>query len=453
MKILITSDNHLGYNETDNIRCNDSFRTFEEILMAGRDETVDFIIQGGDLFHYNKPSRNTYKKTFELLKKYNKNINKTENQLRFSNLKVELNKTNISNLRPFLSIHGNHDDPSGYNSVSPMDVLHSTGLLYYFGKTNRIDQINIKPILIEKESAKVAVYGLGHIKDRRLYRIIMQNRIHFEPVSNDYYKILVVHQNRVCRKEEYFPEEKIPSFFNLVIFGHEHLSEKIRGKYFDIIQVGSSVRTSLSMDERGSKYVYFLDVEENKCKISRKELKSVRYFHINTFSVSNTDIDKNLKKIVSDAVNECYKKRTNDLLPLLRLRLETTEHLKYDKKSLFSMVENKIANPVDFIKIRKIEVNSGNETIKPVFEKSSGFTDIYKSILKTMSINTFSDSKAVDALDLYIEKNDKKAFNDLIYKNMDDLLKNINIEDLGAESIDEIIQTAKLKAHKKNEGL
>lgn len=31
-RILITTDNHIGYKENDNIRCNDALSSFEEVL-------------------------------------------------------------------------------------------------------------------------------------------------------------------------------------------------------------------------------------------------------------------------------------------------------------------------------------------------------------------------------------------------------------------------------------
>jgi hypothetical protein len=40
IKILITSDNHVGYNEKDEIRGGDSFHTFEEVLKIAADEKV-----------------------------------------------------------------------------------------------------------------------------------------------------------------------------------------------------------------------------------------------------------------------------------------------------------------------------------------------------------------------------------------------------------------------------
>lgn len=48
----------------------DSFITFEEILKYGKDNEVDFILLGGDLFHDTKPTQTTLLKCVELLRKY-----------------------------------------------------------------------------------------------------------------------------------------------------------------------------------------------------------------------------------------------------------------------------------------------------------------------------------------------------------------------------------------------
>ena len=59
MKILLSTDNHLGYLERDPIRGNDSFAAFEEVLSLARLHKVDLVLLSGDLFHDNKPSRKT----------------------------------------------------------------------------------------------------------------------------------------------------------------------------------------------------------------------------------------------------------------------------------------------------------------------------------------------------------------------------------------------------------
>lgn len=43
MRVLIATDNHLGYGEKDPIRGNDSFATFEEILQIASKEQVSLL--------------------------------------------------------------------------------------------------------------------------------------------------------------------------------------------------------------------------------------------------------------------------------------------------------------------------------------------------------------------------------------------------------------------------
>ena len=57
LRIMISTDNHLGYNELDPIRGNDSFNTFEEVLSLAKKNDSDFLLLAGDLFHENRPSR------------------------------------------------------------------------------------------------------------------------------------------------------------------------------------------------------------------------------------------------------------------------------------------------------------------------------------------------------------------------------------------------------------
>lgn len=56
-----------GVWEKDEIRKNDSFRTFKEIFELANDQKVDMVLLGGDLFHDNKPSRSTLVRAVEIL--------------------------------------------------------------------------------------------------------------------------------------------------------------------------------------------------------------------------------------------------------------------------------------------------------------------------------------------------------------------------------------------------
>jgi double-strand break repair protein MRE11 len=56
--------------EKEEDRRDDSFRAFEEILQLAKQQNVDMLLLGGDLFHDNKPSRTTINRTIQLMNKY-----------------------------------------------------------------------------------------------------------------------------------------------------------------------------------------------------------------------------------------------------------------------------------------------------------------------------------------------------------------------------------------------
>ena len=70
MRILISSDSHLGYAETDQVRRDDSFVAFEEVLENAVKSNADFVLLGGDSFHENKPTRDTVYRSISSLRKY-----------------------------------------------------------------------------------------------------------------------------------------------------------------------------------------------------------------------------------------------------------------------------------------------------------------------------------------------------------------------------------------------
>ena len=70
MRILIATDNHLGYADKTPEKEDDSFDTFEEILQIALEQEVDFVLLGGDLFHENKPSRQTEMRAIQVTNKH-----------------------------------------------------------------------------------------------------------------------------------------------------------------------------------------------------------------------------------------------------------------------------------------------------------------------------------------------------------------------------------------------
>jgi len=57
IRILVATDNHVGYNERDPIRGDDSWKSFHEVMCLAKEKDVDMVLLAGDLFHDNKPSR------------------------------------------------------------------------------------------------------------------------------------------------------------------------------------------------------------------------------------------------------------------------------------------------------------------------------------------------------------------------------------------------------------
>ncbi len=111
-----------------------------------------------------------------------------------------------------------------------MDLLSVCNLVNYFGKSDNVDDVTVYPVLMNKGlyylivllliycvlssltrratsavcylcsgKTKVALYGLGNIRDERLYRTFQQKKVKLmRPVEDkdNWFNIFVLHQNR-----------------------------------------------------------------------------------------------------------------------------------------------------------------------------------------------------------------------------------------------------------------
>ena len=147
VKILVSTDNHLGYSERDPVRGMDSFSSLEEVLLTARDKQADCVVLGGDMFHDNKPSRKTMVITTKLLKKHcfgdEPVFIRVTNDLEDPCVPfMNFNDPHASVSLPVFAIHGNHDDPSRESLGEPlcaMDQLYASNLVNYFGKAVSIN--------------------------------------------------------------------------------------------------------------------------------------------------------------------------------------------------------------------------------------------------------------------------------------------------------------------------
>lgn len=69
IKVMIATDNRIGYLEKSRVRGGNSFRAIEEVLQLHRVNDVVMCLLGGDLFHQNKSSRSTSLRTMRILRK------------------------------------------------------------------------------------------------------------------------------------------------------------------------------------------------------------------------------------------------------------------------------------------------------------------------------------------------------------------------------------------------
>ncbi|KAM0688343.1 meiotic recombination [Conglomerata obtusa] len=441
MKIFVTSDNHLGYKEKDSIRGDDSFITFEEALQVARESKADLIIQGGDLFHDNSPSRNTLIKTISLLKKYtlgNREINFE------CNIELNTNDPNMNVSLPMITIHGNHDDPSGNLQHSALDILESCGLINYVGKQPSLSQIEVEPVLIYKGGRKVAIYAIGNIKDARIFRLFRENKVSFKrPLDyENYVNILVLHQNRVKRGDcDYLPPDMIDDWFDLIIYGHEHdpvMYQDNRG--FTVLQCGSTVQTSLSEGELGTKYVYIIEIEDD-IKINRIALKTVRPFLLRSIKLYD---EKNLEGKLKTIVNEMI---IGFNLPLVRIKVEINGEA-FSKNKFGILFKDLVANSNDillFSKKRKIctkDETKSNEKRK--------VEDVLDTFSRKIELKVIPETFIIESVRKFMQNNDKEIFNDLIIKILNNGIENVNKDILNGETIESNLLTLKNEFNKEN---
>eukprot|EP00924_Labyrinthula_sp_SR-Ha-C_P012969 maker-scaffold_12-snap-gene-5.30-mRNA-1 protein AED:0.01 eAED:0.01 QI:86/1/1/1/1/1/2/41/688 len=416
LRILITTDNHLGVYEKDPIRRDDSFNTMDEILSYSSKYHCDMVLLGGDLFHHNKPSRNTIIRTMEIFRRHvlQEQTAKAEKRsaikvhdANYDSFKRDLiGNHNVGKVAmPMFIIHGNHDDPTSdglIRSFSAIDTLQAAGLVNYYGVPPEVDKIRINPILITKGNrgnnngfspAKLALYGLGWMRDERLNRLFSNDQVRFGPPRKEnkqpdlsWYSLFMVHQNRQNRgkgNRNCIQEEHIPEFMNLVVFGHEHdcqvdfTQSIVTQKEFSISQPGSSIATSLSPGEAKEKHVIVLEIQNDAndstgYRHKAIKLRTVRPFiHqdiiLNGFKEldvlkGDTMKDVEMQTVLSDFLEEQVRNLIqrakeefshSSMKPLIRLRVDYTGFFVINAVKFGAKFASDIANPSDVLSFHR----------------------------------------------------------------------------------------------------
>ena len=264
--------------------------------------------------------------------------------------------------------------------LAALDVLSAANLVNYFGKAENVDDISVYPILVEKGQTKLALFGLGNIRDERLYRTFQQKKVKLiRPAENaeDWFNLFVLHQNRVNHNPKAcIHEVMLPEFLDIVVWGHEHecriIPEPSGTSKAKIIQPGSPVATSLCDGESAPKHVAILEVvateEETKWRTRPIKLQSVRPFVMDDVSLADAggDVDINSEEDVieflANQVNDLIERAKadfpkSDAIPLIRLRVDCTGGVRCHPGRFGQQFVGRVANPTEILLFKKRRVS------------------------------------------------------------------------------------------------
>ncbi|KAK6007634.1 hypothetical protein QM012_004448 [Aureobasidium pullulans] len=500
IRIMVSTDNHVGYGERDPNRGNDSWITFDEIMTLARERDVDMVLLAGDLFHDNKPSR---KAMYHVMSSLRKNcfgekpcelemLSDASEAFQGAFNHVNYEDPDINVAIPVFSIHGNHDDPTGDGHLASLDLLQMAGMVNYYGRTPESDNIVIKPVLLQKGRTKLALYGMSNVRDERMFRTFRDQKVKFyQPgtQTGDWFNLMSVHQNHHAYTETgYLPENFLPSFMDLVIWGHEHEC-LINPRYnpeqtFHVMQPGSSVATSLMPGEAVPKHVAILSITGKEFKCEPIRLKTVRPFvmreialqddaHMRRIAMKDdnrAEITRYLTTVVEDMIREARQAwreaQDGDIdegqkpeLPLIRLRVEYSapEGGRFDCENpqrFSNRFLDKVANVNDVVQFHRKKTGTSRKKEQPDMPEEAVLHQLtldtvkveklVKEFLTAQSLTILPQNSFGDAVSQFVNKDDKHAMEAFVNESLASQLKHL----LSGESVEDEDMTEAMEGYK-----
>ncbi|KAL4480538.1 hypothetical protein ABPG72_022293 [Tetrahymena utriculariae] len=479
-KILVATDNHVGYKENDPIRGNDSFEAFEEVLKIAKNEKVDFLLLGGDLFHETNPSQQCLYKMLNLLGSYV--LGDGEIQYGISNYnEVNFQDCNLNIELPIFVIHGNHDYPSDeYGNLSVIDLLHATKYLNHFGKFSNIEQIKVTPIIFQKGNTTIALYGIGYLKDKYFHKMLEDGKIEFVQPEQMGYKntvnILVIHQNRykgIRQGQSYrncVHPEQFPEWIDFIIRGHEHEQKDdvdvMKDCPIATIQPGSTILTAIEDVQATPRRAILFEIKCQEANFQDITLiqsyRPVLYEHVELTSVvkkagfdlddeqpADQAVEEVLWQFIQQSINN-FKIALKDNFPncphlfakkpILRFKIEQSNFDVFNFQRIESKLSDLVANPGEVLKFwKRIIINP--KTIKnPKLEE-----DFIKTLKGKTDFDTIGNETVKDIKELYedrIQKN--KSISCLPSSLIMNTLEKVNLRNRNS-SIEDIIKNLQNK--------
>lgn len=127
---------------------------------------------------------------------------------------------------PIFTIHdGNHGD-----CETAVDILSTTNLVNCFGHEDddKVDNIEVFPVLLQKGDTKAALYGIGSMHVERLNQMLLKRKVDFlrpehgsgsinDDEEKEWFNIFTLHQKRDLGRgsKNCFHEAMIPAWMDL----------------------------------------------------------------------------------------------------------------------------------------------------------------------------------------------------------------------------------------------
>ena len=410
LRILLASDLHMGIYERDPIRKHDAKATLEEIFQIANDNNVDMVLLTGNLFHENKPSRMALQSTIEVMRNHclgdgdirMQIVSEQGASFHGSYRAANYEDPNYNVQLPVFAIHGDHDDPGGEGGLSALDVLSSANLLNYFGKAANSEKIKLPPLLIRKGArTRVALYGLGHMRDEQLTRALERKEVSIGRPEADggieWFNLFALHQNRArsaAAGTQSVKDVLLPGMMDIVIWGHEKECNLAGGMeqlpdakdvQFSVLQPGAAIATELTENESKPKHVGVLSIRGDNWKLDSHKLTTVRPFLTREVVLQDHEEDRNLHN--EEELRELLAEQVVDLLdeladaheatpmtehaesclkfPLVRLKVDYTGYTTTNPQVFGQRFVDRVANPSSMIhfhrKARKKEGKAGGD--------------------------------------------------------------------------------------------
>jgi len=384
-KFAHLADLHLGANREPELK-EWEITAFLKAMNICIEESVDFILISGDLFHANIPDMDVVNKAVKKIK--------------------QILEHNI----PIYVIYGSHDYSP--NETSIIDILHSAGLITKVVQAN-IENEELKLQFITDPKTDVKITGLSGRRlglEKDYFEILDKESLEREKG----FKIFAFHSAVAELKPTYLarmdsiPASLLPKGFSYYAGGHIH--EKLEGKLpdFKMINYPGPLFSGYPRDieqfskgkRRGFFIVHFNDEVE---KVEFKEIRIVDpiYFEYDVSDKSSTQAKKEL-------LNRLQELSVKDKLVVLKIKGELSggttaeinsnelRNLLYEKGALYISINKHslsskeietmqiIGDDIQTIENNLFRENIGNIKISASKLKNNSGVKIANELLKTL---------------------------------------------------------------------